>query len=1114
MALRARHITSDIRYRDPFGAVPVGGAVSLRVDVWDDPAAKPQLRVWVDGKGESLLDMVEVELDEGEKSSFWGDVPSRFEVKLEFEEPQILWYYFNIKAGDGSIWRYGAAREHGCGEGAFCYGEPPAFQITVYDQKRKTLPTWYENGVVYQVFPDRFYRGSDWERNVHVKLDAPHQGPGRHLVGNWYDYPRYDRSWDGRINSWDFYGGTLEGVREKLPYLEDLGVTVIYLNPIFEAASNHRYDTGDYLKVDPMLGSEEDFSRLCSDAQARGISIILDGVFNHVGVDSRYFNLYGNYGDTGCKGESPSPYDSWFHFRDDGSYESWWGVDDLPDVDEDNPDYRELILGHDGVIRKWLRLGARGWRLDVADELSDGFIADIKRAALAERPDAVVIGEVWEDATTKVAYGKLRHYFWGDELDATMNYPLREALLDYLTNRIGAPELCRRLESLCENYPPEAFASELNLLGSHDRVRLLTVLGDAPAPESMDDWGRYCFRLDKGHRSLAQSRMRLAALLQMTLPGVPCIYYGDEAGLEGYADPYCRAPFPWGREDHNIFNIYRGAVAVRKASRVFVKGSFKPFAIGDDVFGFWREDAGEKVCVLVNSSLTQSHTVSIPLDGLQADEIMKGKPLPVEDGCARVFLWPLGRAVLNLHAQERLQMPMSHGMGVVCHVTSVPNPAHPGMPGTLGAPSFSFVDYLSRAGQRYWQVLPVNPTDKHGSPYAGLSAFAGNPRLMERGPENPEPSVKELAESAEYQRFMKENEEWLIPYATFCAIKEKTDDSPWQEWPERYRDYTPDLAESKELKAEVERVCAEQFEFMRQWREMRSYANSHGIKIIGDMPMYVSGDSSDVWAHRDLFCVDESGYASLQAGAPPDAFSATGQLWGNPTYRWDVMRKRDYDWWMRRLRRSFELYDYVRLDHFLGFSSYYTIEQGKGAMEGAWNFGPGVELFERASKEFGQIPVVAEDLGAVTPAVRMLVSQTGFPGMDVVQFADEDPCEGYAPLPGKICYTSTHDTNTLRGWATERYDLVPGPWASDGEREWKCNESGYKADWLMEVCLRSGAEVVMTTLQDVLRLDGNHRMNVPGVAEGNWSWQANQDEVLGSEQHLRWLAEMSGRLGS
>ncbi|WP_455026343.1 4-alpha-glucanotransferase [Olsenella uli] len=1095
--MRAKHNTSDISYRRPFGAVQVGGAVSLSIDVWDEPAATVRLRLWVDEQGELLLDM------DGEEV---GD-HLRFTRTFEPSTPEVIWYSFNITAADGAVWRYGAAREYGCGEGAFAYGEPPSFQITVFERLRPELPEWYKGGIAYQIFPDRFARGKGWEERVAASLGTPRRGPERRLVEDWGTYPRYDRTPDGRIAVWDFYGGTLDGVREKLPYLESMGITVIYLNPIFEAASSHRYDTANYLRIDPMLGDEETFSRLCAEAGSRGISIILDGVFNHVGADSLYFNKYGNYPDGAFVSEH-SRYRDWFTFNDDGSYESWWGIDDLPDVNEDSAEFRELICGRDGVVRKWLRLGARGWRLDVADELTDEFIADIKAAALAEKPDALLIGEVWEDATHKVAYGRLRHYFQGRELDGTMNYPLRHALKGYLTNHMGARELADTLESLYENYPHDATYSALNLLGSHDRIRLLTVLGDAPSPESLDDDGRYRFHLDEDHRRMAVSRLWLAALLQMTLPGVPCVYYGDEAGLEGYSDPYDRASYPWGHEDEDCRAIYRNAIAVRKTLPVLTTGDFEPFGLGDDVFGFWRRDADMQVCVLVNASLHESRTVRVPAPLEVVDDVVSGRTPKVEGGEAEVFLWPLGSSVLCFQRQRRLQAPMPRGMGVLCHITSIPNVDQPGRPGTLGEPAYRFIDYLAVSGQRYWQVLPVNPTDRHGSPYAGPSAFAGNPALMWGTPakgEGPTAFHTDFEGTPEYRRFLEENERWLLPYATFRTIKGLLGDKRWQTWPKRYRSWSPRLARSKELVVGVQRECAVQYEFMRQWDEVRRHAHRLGIKIIGDMPMYVSADSADVWAERPLFCLDEDGNPSCQAGCPPDAFAKDGQLWGNPTYDWRAMRATGYDWWLRRFERAFRLYDYVRLDHFLGFSSYYAIPDGKGALEGAWNFGPGLELFRRAAERFGQLPVVVEDLGTVTPAVRALVAATGFPGMDVVQFYDGDPCDSYVPQPHKMVYSGTHDTQTLVGWCAERYGSGPD---ADGAASAADVE---RARRLLDVTLATSADVAIVPLQDVLLLDDRARMNVPGVAEGNWSWQADAEALAASSEFLTSLAEGSGR---
>ena len=1083
--MRACHVTSRSEYRSPFGAVQLGGTVVLGIDVWGEDAVGATLRVWTDERGEELLPM---------EGACEGD-HVHYSVSYTPAQTGVVWYSFDLAASDGATWRYGAREGWTTGEGDFAYGDPPSFQLTVY-VPRQTQPDWYKNGIVYQVFPDRFARGADWRERAEKTLAAHREGPARVLVEDWDTPPTYRKSEDGDILEWDFYGGTLRGVREKLDYLADFGVTVIYLNPIFEAASNHRYDTADYLRIDPMLGDEEEFCALAREAAERGISIMLDGVFNHCGQDSRYFNRYGNYPEPGAWQGDESPYRDWFFFNEDGTYDGWWGNPDLPDVNEKNPEYHELICGQDGVVRKWLRAGARGWRLDVADELSDGFIEGIKAAMVAERPDGALVGEVWEDASNKMAYGKLRQYFEGTELDGTMNYPLRTALLAFVRNQIGAPEMAARLEQLRENYPRDAFFSCLNLLGSHDRERLFTMLGDAPDPDTLSEEECAAFRLDEGHASLAMSRLWLTVLLQMTLPGVPCVYYGDERGMEGFRDPYNRAAFPWDGGRMDCATVFRNAIAVRKALPVLTAGDFEPFADGEDVFGFWRRgEDGECVCVLANASLHDAHIVRVPMAGEAVSDVVSGTAPAVVDGCAEAFLWPLGTAVLHFHKQRRLQEPLEPGMGVLCHVTSLPNE---GGPGALGAPARRFVDWLAECGQTYWQVLPVNPADGYGSPYAGLAAFAGNTCLLEKDPEDVLAELKDADDDPDYQAFLEKNKYWLTPYATFRAIKDLLGEGPWQEWPDAYARFSPGLARRVELADGVDRHRKLQYEFQREWDELRAYANARGIKIVGDMPMYVSGDSADVWAERDIFELDERGYAQVQAGCPGDGFDPEGQLWGNPTYRWDVLAARGYDWWLARLERAVETYDYVRLDHFIGFSSYYKITKGKPAREGSFSFGPGLDLFRAAYQKLGPLPFIAEDLGVITPAVRALIAETGIPGMDIVQFSDGDVREGYEPKLDTVTFTGTHDNQTLLGFCQSRFGL-------EGQ------EATQMADRIAASVLASKNDVAIMPLQDVLGLDDAARMNVPGVAEGNWSWQAAWEDVVAATGRLAQMAQASGR---
>lgn len=1061
----------------------------LGIDVWDEEVVFCNLRVWTDAHGEQVIEM------KGENK---GD-HLHFVAEYEPAETGIVWYSFDIEISDGSVWRYGAKPGWTTGEGCFSYGDPPSFQITVYEP-RATQPEWYKQGIVYQIFPDRFARGEGWQELAEASLAQERRGPERYLVEDWDTPTTYKRNEDDSIARWDFYGGTLEGIREKLPYLRNLGITCIYLNPIFEAASNHRYDTGDYLRIDPMLGTEEDFGRLCDEAAEMGISIMLDGVWNHCGRDSIYFNRNENYDSVGAWQGEDSPYRDWFTFNEDGTYEGWWGNPDLPSFRADAEKYHELICGKDGVARKWLRAGARGWRMDVADELTDEFIEQIKAAIVAEKDDAVLVGEVWEDASNKLAYGKLRQYFEGKELDGAMNYPLRTGLLAFVRNEIGATELAARAEQLRENYPREAFYSCLNLLGSHDRERLFTMLGGAPNPDSLTRDQCETFRLDNGQASLAMSRLWMTVLLQMTLPGVPCVYYGDELGLEGFRDPYNRATMPWGGGRKDAFNIFRNAIAIRKTLPVLTDGDFEPFAVGDDVFGFWRRgEDGSRVCVLANASLHEARTVRVPMVDEAVSDVVSGNAPKVDRGQAEVFLWPLGTSILHFHGEERMQAPLERGMGVLCHVTSVPNG---GKPGTMGEPAKRFVDWLVEGGQTYWQVLPVNPADAFGSPYAGLSAFAGSTALLEHGVEGTLAMLEGVEATKEYREFCDENEYWLTAYATFQAIKEHLGDGrPWQEWPEPYRTYDPDLEKRPELVDGVARARKLQFQFAREWADLREYANSRGIRIVGDMPMYVSGDSADVWSEPDIFDTDENGRAARVAGAPGDAFAPEGQVWGNPTYRWDVLREQGYGWWLARFARAMAVYDYVRLDHFIGFSSYYSIPEGQPGSAGEFTFGPGADLFRAAYQQFGPLPFIAEDLGAITPAVRALVAETGIPGMDVVQFADGDVREGYHPKPGTVVYAGTHDNQTLLGWVMSRFGVE-----GDEARE--------LAERITDDVLATPNNMAVMQLQDVLGLDDSARMNVPGVAEGNWSWRADDEAVAAAAPRLRELAEKSGRARS
>ena len=394
--IRLHHNSRDAQYRSPMGAQPVGSEIVLSLDAPRN--AKCTLRLWTD-EGEKRLEM-----------SCDGD---KFSCKLPLgENAGLIWYYFIIEH-DGRTCYLGAPEDGLGGEGCIYDHEPPSWQITVYEPS--TAPKWYKDAIVYQIFPDRFNRGSDWQQRRELsRRDENRRGQRRIWHEDWNDTPFYTKNPKGEVTRWDFFGGTLKGIQEKLPYLKGLGIGAIYLNPIFKAASNHRYDTADYMEIDPLLGSEEDFAALCSAAHNVGIRIILDGVFSHTGADSRYFDYFGNYG-SGAYNDQSSPYYGWYRFKNwPNEYECWWGVGDLPNVDEENPHYKDFIVNT--VAKHWLGRGADGWRLDVADELPDSFIESFKSSIRHEKADSLLLGEVWEDASNKLSYGQMRKYLLGREL--------------------------------------------------------------------------------------------------------------------------------------------------------------------------------------------------------------------------------------------------------------------------------------------------------------------------------------------------------------------------------------------------------------------------------------------------------------------------------------------------------------------------------------------------------------------------------------------------------------------------------------------------------------------------------------------------------------------------
>lgn len=1064
------HNSHDLNCREPFGAVPLNAELHIALEVREAPAnLQCILRLWIEGQGEQRLLMDSVD---GIHYEATFHVPT---------EPTLIWYFFLLET-EQSAQYYGNISQLG-GTGSLFDHEPPAWQITVY--RPSTLPEWYRNGICYQIFPDRFARGADW---LECWYSASHPdnwvGPPRLLHQSWHDTPFYTRNASNQVTRWDFFGGTLSGIMEHLLYLRSLGITSIYLNPIFTASSNHKYDTADYYHVDPGFGGDEAFTQLVQAANACGIHLILDGVFSHTGMDSIYFNRNGNYGSGGAYRDAHSPYRAWYHLEPDGTYDSWWGVEDLPNVEELNPSYEDMIhRSTDSVIRHWLRAGASGWRLDVADELPDTFIAGIRTAIQETNPEALLMGEVWEDASHKESYGRRRRYFSGDELDCTMHYPFRTAATDFMLGKLDAASFCAQMRSIQENYPPSAFYGALNLIGSHDRPRILTLMGDAPA--DLSEAEKEVYRLDETQRWRAIHRVKLLSLLQFTAPGVPCIYYGDEAGMEGYDDPFNRAPYPWGNENEELQSHYRTLTQLRQAHPVLVDGDFLPLSFGPHVYGCLRSQADESILTLVNRDLEHAQEIRYATEASFAVELLTGRVLPIADGFVTLQLPPLGGVCLCLKAQAPVLEPMGRKAGVLCPVFSLPGPH---VTGTLGEDARGFLRYLHRAGQQIWQILPLNPVGLGNSPYSSPAVFAGDRRFID--PEEP-------VEEARYADWCQDNAYWVNDYALFMALHDHYN-LPWQQWPADAKQRT-DLAALTAAHAEaVERYRHEQFVFWQQWDALRNYAHSLNIEIVGDVPIYVSEDSVDLWAHPEQFLLDADGYPSFGAGCPPDYFSAEGQNWKNPLYNWEVMESDGYRWWGERLKHCVHHLDAVRVDHFRAFSAYFAIPTGKLPKDGQWLKGPGLPFWERMRQELGQLPILAEDLGDLDAGVYSLLAETGLPGMSVWQFhASEIQSMDPDLAKHRAFYTGTHDNQTLLGWLA---DTTPQSNPEDA------------AQAIVEALYRSAGAWAILPLQDMLGLGDEARINTPGTVGDNWSWRCSWPQLQENKADwLRKLAEQSGR---
>lgn len=597
------YASRDIRCKEPFGAVPAKQTIRFSIFPHRETYLKHViLYVAADGKDARPYPMI--------WDGLFGEY-DRYTAEFTPDTPGLYWYYFSIAAKEEHSYICRGVK----GLGYESQQPENFYQLTVYDAAY-TVADWFGKGITYNIFPDRFCRTELPPKSGYRARRVVHE--------DWNEIPVYEPNEHGEILNNDFFGGSLKGVLSKLDYLESLHVQTIYFNPIFEAYSNHRYDTGNYKCIDPMMGTEEDFKTLCAEAKKRGMRVILDGVFSHNGYDSLYFNARGHYDSVGAFQSMESPYYEWYDFSHwPDQYASWWGIYTLPQVNETNPKYLDYILeDEDSVIRRWLRLGASGWRLDVADELPDEFIAKLNAAARQEKPDALVVGEVWEDASNKVSYSVRRRYFQGGELDSVMNYPLRDGIMGFLG---GAPaqDFAEKMECLKENYPRTVFYNLMNIIGTHDTPRALTVMGAKP-----EDWNgsrqhRAAARLMGDALIEARNKLFLAAVIQFTMPGSPTIYYGDEVGVQGFEDPFNRRTYPWGSEDGSLLTFYRKLTEVRTAHPALIDGELHFLqATKDGLLVYERVCTEERIWIVVNRDLDEA-VLRLPCH--TALDVMTGK---------------------------------------------------------------------------------------------------------------------------------------------------------------------------------------------------------------------------------------------------------------------------------------------------------------------------------------------------------------------------------------------------------------------------------------------------------------------------------------------------------
>ena len=565
-------------YKAPFGCLTPSQPCTLHIHI-PIAVATTAVECVMCAENGDVVQTVQLSLEQTQSPyEIWGG-------SFCLEAPGLYFYHFRITGRTGTFRLLKYGDDTNMEDGA-------CWQVSCIPADF-TTPDWAKGAAIYQIFPDRFCKSGECDLTGKLEPYTVHQGWGEEV--DWRPTP------SGEVLNNDFFGGNFRGIAEKMDDIAALGTTIVYLNPISKSFSSHRYDTGDYKTPDPMLGTEADFSAMCQAAHRRGIRVILDGVFSHTGANSLYFDKYGTFGGSGAYCDPNSPYRSWYTFHEyPHTYNCWWNFDTLPTVKKLDPAFVEYIItGEDSVIAHWLKLGADGFRLDVADELPNEFMDLLKKQLRRLKPDALLLGEVWEDASNKIAYGVRRRYFVDGTLDSVMNYPFRTAILNFLRGGDDGNGLRQTVMTILENYPAQVVHCNMNLLGTHDTARILTALVD-----DFDGTREQLSRRFLSAEQYAQARQKLllASVLQYTLPGSPSLYYGDEAGMEGHKDPFNRRTYPWGREDQVLLEHFRQLGSLRKAHAPLRLGDTAFLYAGGGRLGFERRVDNQVIRIYVNQS--------------------------------------------------------------------------------------------------------------------------------------------------------------------------------------------------------------------------------------------------------------------------------------------------------------------------------------------------------------------------------------------------------------------------------------------------------------------------------------------------------------------------------